>query len=106
MSDNELNHHGQATHLPRETSEHLYQRLVDTIKGTRILIHDAQYTLAEYDSKIGWGHSAIEDVIEMAAAADVDTFTCSITIPHVQMQTSIASCNSAAQRPGKRAGRC
>jgi phosphoribosyl 1,2-cyclic phosphodiesterase len=72
MSDNELNHHGQATHLPRETCEHLYQRLVDTIKGTRVLIHDAQYTLAEYDSKIGWGHSAIEDVIEMAAAADVE----------------------------------
>jgi len=72
MSDNELNHHGQATHLPRETSEHLYQRLIDTIKGTKILIHDAQYTLAEYDSKIGWGHSAIEDVIEMAAAAEVE----------------------------------
>ncbi|MEI6871135.1 MAG: MBL fold metallo-hydrolase [Verrucomicrobiota bacterium] len=72
ISDNELNHEGQATHLPKETTEHMYQRIVNTIKGARILIHDAQYTLAEYGSKVGWGHSAFEDVIEMAAAGDVE----------------------------------
>ncbi|NBV85635.1 MAG: MBL fold metallo-hydrolase [Verrucomicrobia bacterium] len=72
ISDNELNHEGQATHLPTETTTHMYQRLINTIRGARVLIHDAQYTLAEYQTKVGWGHSAFEDVIEMAAAAEVE----------------------------------
>lgn len=37
-----------------------------------ILIHDAQYTKDEYfDSKIGWGHSYFEGVIDKAAKANV-----------------------------------
>jgi len=37
-----------------------------------LLIHDAQYTREEYESsRIGWGHSPIEDVIESAAGAGV-----------------------------------
>lgn len=72
VSDNEINHDGQATHLPRETAEHLLQRMVDTLHGVRVLIHDAQYTRAEYQSKVGWGHSAFEDAVEMAGAAGVE----------------------------------
>ncbi len=36
-----------------------------------LLIHDAQYTPAEYPVKKNWGHSTYEYAIELAAAADV-----------------------------------
>jgi ribonuclease BN (tRNA processing enzyme) len=36
-----------------------------------LLIHDAQYTTAEYDAHVGWGHSAIPDTIAFAAKAGV-----------------------------------
>jgi phosphoribosyl 1,2-cyclic phosphodiesterase len=31
--------------------------------GADLVIHDAQYTAKEYPAKIGWGHSAMQDVI-------------------------------------------
>lgn len=34
-----------------------------------LLIHDAQYTEAEYDSHVGWGHSSIRDAIAFASIA-------------------------------------
>jgi len=103
MSDNELNHDGQATHLPRETADHLYQRLVDTIKGTRVLIHDAQYTRAEYETKVGWGHSAVEDVIEMAAAAGVEhlyLFHHDPTRSDAAINRILQQCRATAQERG------
>jgi phosphoribosyl 1,2-cyclic phosphodiesterase len=36
-----------------------------------LLIHDAQYTAAEYSEHVGWGHSAIPDAIAFAAKAGV-----------------------------------
>jgi len=36
-----------------------------------LVIHDAQYTAAEYPSKTGWGHSTIEYVVAAAASAGV-----------------------------------
>lgn len=30
-------------------------------RGTDVLLHDAQYTAAEYETRVGWGHSAIPD---------------------------------------------
>ncbi|HEX2571039.1 MAG TPA: MBL fold metallo-hydrolase [Polyangia bacterium] len=47
------------------------RRHADFFAGADLLIHDAQYTSAEYASKIGWGHSTIDYVIEMALAAGV-----------------------------------
>lgn len=44
---------------------------VEFIRDADLLIHDAQYTAAEYPAKIGWGHSTIEYVTDMAAAANV-----------------------------------
>lgn len=34
-----------------------------------LLIHDAQYTLAEYPRHVGWGHSAVEHAVAFAALA-------------------------------------
>jgi phosphoribosyl 1,2-cyclic phosphodiesterase len=44
---------------------------IEFIRGADLVIHDAQYTAAEYPAKIGWGHSTIEYVIDAAVAADV-----------------------------------
>ncbi|OHB74344.1 MAG: hypothetical protein A2Z34_00410 [Planctomycetes bacterium RBG_16_59_8] len=41
------------------------------VKGTDLLIADAQYTDAEYEYKKGWGHSTISQAINLAAANDV-----------------------------------
>ena len=36
------------------------------IKDADMLIADCQYTLDEYDQKVGWGHTAIDKVVEVA----------------------------------------
>jgi phosphoribosyl 1,2-cyclic phosphodiesterase len=48
------------------------QRLEAFFKGADLLIHDGQYTQAEYEAgKKGWGHSAIEHAVETAKQAAV-----------------------------------
>lgn len=43
------------------------------IQGADLLIHDTQYCREEYRQKKGWGHSAFEDVVDVAIAAKVKT---------------------------------
>jgi ribonuclease BN (tRNA processing enzyme) len=38
-------------------------------RDTDILIHDAQYTQAERDERLGWGHSSVPEAIDFARAA-------------------------------------
>jgi ribonuclease BN (tRNA processing enzyme)/GAF domain-containing protein len=45
------------------------QRHVDFLAGADLVIHDAQFTAAEYPQKLGWGHSTIEYAIRVASAA-------------------------------------
>jgi phosphoribosyl 1,2-cyclic phosphodiesterase/CheY-like chemotaxis protein len=47
------------------------QRHAEFIAGADLLIHDAQYRAAEYEGKIGWGHSTLEYVIAIAQLAEV-----------------------------------
>ncbi|MCP3384763.1 MBL fold metallo-hydrolase [Bradyrhizobium sp. CCGUVB4N] len=49
----------------------LDQRHADFIEGADLLIHDAQYTAAEYPSKVGWGHSTGEFVVKLAQRSHV-----------------------------------
>src|SRR5215467_3042557 len=49
----------------------LDQRHADFIEGADLLIHDAQYTAAEYPSKSGWGHSSSEFVVKLAQQTKV-----------------------------------
>src|SRR5215470_6576271 len=44
---------------------------VEFLSDADLVIHDAQYTAAEYPAKIGWGHSTIEYVTDVAMAANV-----------------------------------
>ncbi|MBT3822686.1 MAG: response regulator [Nitrospinaceae bacterium] len=41
------------------------------LEGADLLIHDAMYTMDEYPSKIGWGHSPFEKVVDYAIAGRV-----------------------------------
>jgi phosphoribosyl 1,2-cyclic phosphodiesterase/CheY-like chemotaxis protein len=47
------------------------QEHIGFIAGADLLIHDAQYRAAEYESKIGWGHSTLEYVTAIAQMAGV-----------------------------------
>jgi phosphoribosyl 1,2-cyclic phosphodiesterase len=56
---------------PRWTSGH------DLAAGADLLLHDAQYSAAEYEARVGWGHSCIGDAVavaRMAGARSLVTF--------------------------------
>jgi phosphoribosyl 1,2-cyclic phosphodiesterase len=44
--------------------------LIQFLRGTDLLILDAQYTDEEYQRHIGWGHGSISSVVSLAADAD------------------------------------
>lgn len=46
------------------------QRHAAFLHGADLLIHDTQYTAAEYPQRHGWGHSTVEYVVDMALAAE------------------------------------
>lgn len=48
-----------------------YEYELQTIKDADILIHDAQYTPEDYETKRGWGHSCYVDVVNSAIDANV-----------------------------------
>ena len=41
------------------------------LAGADLVIHDAQFTLNEYEGKIGWGHSTVEYAVAISKAAGV-----------------------------------
>jgi CheY-like chemotaxis protein/phosphoribosyl 1,2-cyclic phosphodiesterase len=57
---------GQARPAPVHRED---QRHVEFLAGADLVIHDSQYTLAEYPAKRGWGHSPAELVADFACAA-------------------------------------
>ena len=63
ITDNELFPPG-----PVNTSVSQWQ---DFIRGTDLLIHDAQYFPDDFPAKSGWGHTCYESVVELAMAAQV-----------------------------------
>ena len=74
--------HGDPDHPDEALSRAAEDRLVAHARGADLLYRDGQYLRAEYDwiqrigdsgaiSRLGWGHSCIEDVLEMAAACQV-----------------------------------
>ena len=48
-----------------------YEYELKTIRDADILIHDAQYTPEDYETKRGWGHSCYVDVVNSAIDAGV-----------------------------------
>jgi phosphoribosyl 1,2-cyclic phosphodiesterase len=47
------------------------EKILRFFSGADVLIHDAQYTAAEYEAHLGWGHSSYEHAINSANKADV-----------------------------------
>lgn len=47
------------------------QRTLEFVRDADLLIADAQYTDEEYPKKIGWGHSRIFTVVDLAISANV-----------------------------------
>jgi len=45
--------------------------ITDFVRDTDLLIADAQYTDVEYAKKIGWGHSRVSTVVDLAVSANV-----------------------------------
>lgn len=43
------------------------------MQNADILIHDAQYTQAEYDDRVGWGHTSFQQLMALAEMAGVGT---------------------------------
>lgn len=68
ISDNELGSHAGYGSRPGWWGE-----LVAFIRGSRVLVHDAMYTVEEYAVHHGWGHSADRDVVELALESAVET---------------------------------
>ncbi len=54
-----------------EMKKEEYQSEVDLVRDADILIHDAQYTPADYRRKRGWGHSCFTDTVTLAMDANV-----------------------------------
>ncbi len=55
-----------------DTSQGSRDALVAFAAGARVLVHDATYTAAEYKRHRGWGHSAYDDVVQLALEARVE----------------------------------
>jgi phosphoribosyl 1,2-cyclic phosphodiesterase len=47
--------------------------LVEFLRGSDILVLDAQYTDEEYEAHIGWGHGPISSAVSLALDAEVQT---------------------------------
>lgn len=47
------------------------RRHAEFLTGADLVIHDAQYTVEEYETKRNWGHSTIDYVVEISLASGV-----------------------------------
>jgi len=48
-----------------------FDAYVDFSRNVDLLVHDGEYTRDEYKRKIGWGHSSILDIFDLAIKANV-----------------------------------
>jgi len=58
-------------HRRSEFIKECNQRVVDFCKGADLLVADAQYTDEEYETKRGWGHSSIGQVLDLSKESEV-----------------------------------
>ena len=79
------------------------QRHVELLAGADLVIHDAQYTAEEYAQKVGWGHSPMEYVVDVAAAAGAKYLALFHHDPSHgdrQMDRLVAACQRRAEARG------
>ncbi len=56
--------------------------LINFAKGATILVHDAQFTPAEYSSRQGWGHSTMQSALKNGIAAQAERVLLTHHHPH------------------------
>jgi phosphoribosyl 1,2-cyclic phosphodiesterase len=66
-----LPHLGHRAEAGRDFGQRLDAELVRFIAGTDLYIGDAQYSDEEYPARIGWGHSSVGAIVEVAIEAQV-----------------------------------
>lgn len=74
LTDNEFLMGYLGSPMDAESDEELlgpYRKMVDFVAGTDLLFGEAQYSMEEYPSKIGWGHSSIANACLLAKLAAV-----------------------------------
>jgi phosphoribosyl 1,2-cyclic phosphodiesterase len=79
-------------------------KLVDFIRGSRLLIHDATYTEDEYASHRGWGHSTYGDAVALALESGVETLVLFHHSPDRsddELDGRLAECRGAVARSGR-----
>lgn len=79
------------------------QRHIEFLAGADLLIHDAQFTQEEYGQKLGWGHSPMEYVVDVAAEAGVKRLALFHHDPShsdEQMDRLVAGCQRRAEESG------
>ena len=55
----------------KETAKEERISLVEFLRGSDILILDAQYTDGEYETHVGWGHGSVSGTVSLALDAEV-----------------------------------
>ena len=54
-----------------EFARRMDQKLIDFIRDAEVLVIDAQYDATEYQTRVGWGHGCVDDVVALALNANV-----------------------------------
>jgi phosphoribosyl 1,2-cyclic phosphodiesterase len=54
-----------------EFARRMDQKLIEFIRDVDVLIIDAQYDATEYQTRVGWGHGCVDDVVALALNANV-----------------------------------
>ena len=55
--------------IPDDADDYIPQSVLELCDGVDVLMHDAQHTLAEYETKRHFGHSTIEYAVHVATRA-------------------------------------
>ncbi len=74
-TDNEflMGYHGNPNEITKTHPElHAYRSQVEFFKGCNFLIHEAQYTPMEYQTKVGWGHSSVSNAAILIRHAEIE----------------------------------
>lgn len=98
ISDNEL-----AAHDTYKTGADWRDRLVNFVRGARVLIHDATYTSTEYERHRGWGHSTHDEAVGLALDAGVEQLVLFHHRPERSdddLDVCVASCQELARSKG------
>jgi phosphoribosyl 1,2-cyclic phosphodiesterase len=68
-------HSAKANNLSPEEAKNVAEKeqtgLIEFLHGSDILILDTQYTDAEYETHIGWGHGSVSSAVSLALDAKV-----------------------------------